>query len=233
MRSLPINLDFVLCIDVSENMKNHISSVKESIGRLYSDICESMEKRGKEIHQCRMRILTFHSSAELCRDFVSATDFFSLPEEREIFSKYVQDIEVNQNSNVLQNGLECLADAIRSRWNNDLHRKRQIIIVWSNAGTCDFNDCNRMQWRDAGAPDDFDELTALWVQHLNWRFNKLLVLYAPDAPDWNRLFDEWDSVVHFTSAAGQGLGKTAYQEILDFALHSDLVLEVEQDHADR
>lgn len=97
MRSLAVNLDFVLCIDVSENMKNHISSVKESIGRLYSDICESMEKRGK-IHQCRMRILTFHSSAELCRDFVSATDFFSLPEEREIFSKYVQDIEVNQTA---------------------------------------------------------------------------------------------------------------------------------------
>ena len=219
MRCFPTNLDFVLCIDVSENMKSLIGSVKESIGSLYSDICESMEKRGKKINQCRMRILTFHNSAELCRDFVVVTDFFSLPEEWETFSKYIQDIEVNQNSNVLQNGLECLADAIRSRWNNDLPRKRQIIIVWSNAGTHDFNDCNRMQWRDPGAPDDFDELTALWVQHLNWRFNKLLVLYAPDAPDWNRVFDEWDCVLHFCSRAGQGLTEEEYQQIMNIVLH--------------
>lgn len=89
-----------------------------------------------------------------------------------------------------------------------------------------------MQWRDAGAPDDFDELTALWVKHLNERFNRPLVLYAPDTPDWNRIFCEWDSVVHFPSEAGQGLSETIYQEILHFVLHADLAPEAKQDLAD-
>lgn len=155
---------------------------------------------------------------ELNRDTMVATNFFSLPEEGETFSKYIQDIHVNQNSNVLQNGLECLAEAINSNWEDDLPWKRQIIIVWSNAGTQDFmirRNCNRAP----GALDDFEALTTLWEERSLRCHNRFLVLYTPDTTYWSRISSEWDSVIHFCSGAGQGLDEMTYQKIMNAVLH--------------
>jgi len=200
-------------------MINHIDFVKERIINLYPDVCESMMAKGKTIDQCRMRVLTFHSSAKLHQDTIDATDFFKLPEDWETFSEYVQNIRLNQDSNVLQNGLECVVEAIRTNWNDSLPCKRQIIIVWSNTGTKGLANTRNLKSSDSGVRDDFDGLSSLWDERSRWCHNAFLTLYTPDVPDWSRLSNEWNNVIHFVAGPGQDLDEITYQQIMNAVLH--------------
>jgi hypothetical protein len=204
-------------------MINHIDFVKERIINLYPDVCESMIAWGKTIDQCRMRVLTFHSSAKLHQDTIVATDFFKLPEDRETFSKHVQNIQVNQGSNALQNGLECVAEAIRSNWNDSLPYKRQIIIVWSNTGTKELKDTRNLESSAPGAANDFDDLSSLWDERSRWCHNAFLTLYTPDVPDWSRLSNEWNNVIHFVRGPGQELDERTYHQIMNAVLHGQTI----------
>ena len=49
---------------------------------------------------------------------------------------------------------------------------------------------------------------------------KRLVLYAPDAPDWNVIAKNWNNVLWFPSEAGKGLESLDYSEIIETIANS-------------
>ena len=65
---------------------------------------------------------------------------------------------------------------------------------------------------------DFDELTLWWEdEQLGGCMDenaKCLLIFAPDAPEWNRISSEWGQVIHVQTVS-EGLEDVEYSQVLD------------------
>lgn len=213
------NVDMVFCIDSTGSMGNVIDMVKRNAIHLYEDVMQSMELKGKKINSLRVKLIAFRDYASDAENAMLASEFFELPEETEEFEECVKSIVAFGGGDDPEDGLEALGYAIKSAWNTEGVKKRQVIVVWTDAPT-------HMLGEGINAPNyptkmakDFSELTAWWGDSANEGFMnqnaKRLLLFAPDAPYWNSISDTWDNVIHFPSIAGAGLGEFDYQQIID------------------
>ena len=122
------------------------------------------------------------------------------------------------------NGLEALAYAMRSNWarRTPETKNRQIIVVFTNAGTHEIGyGANASGYPVDKMAKSFEELS-LWWPDENQRPEALLdfcasrlILFAPDEPYWSTIYNNWENVIHFTSAAECGLCDDALNDILD------------------
>ena len=213
------NVDMVFCIDATGSMGSVIDMVKDNAIHLYEDVMESMALKGKTIDSLRVKLIAFRDYIADAGNAMLASEFFSLPEETREFEECVKSIEAFGGGDDPEDGLEALGYAIKSGWNNEGMKKRQVIVVWTDAPTHNLRE-------GSGAPNyptkmakDFSELTSWWGDAENEGFinqsAKRLLLFAPDANHWNTISDTWDNVIHFPSVAGAGLGEFDYQQIID------------------
>ena len=56
---LTYNVDLVFCIDCTESMDNILNIVKDRALGLHDDIQKTMQLKGKEIDQLRVRVVGF------------------------------------------------------------------------------------------------------------------------------------------------------------------------------
>ena len=152
-------------------------------------------------------------------DAMLATDFFSLPAQAADFERCVRSIEAFGGGDDPEDGLEALAYAIKSDWNTGGTKRRQVIVVWTDANTHPLGYGAGQLNYPQGMARDFSELTAWWGDAQNpgviEQKAKRLVLFAPEEPFWTTITDTWDNVIHFTSKAGKGLEEYGYSQILD------------------
>jgi hypothetical protein len=147
------------------------------------------------------------------------TEFFILPDEADDFSKIVRSIVAKGGGDPPEDGLEALAYAIRSKWDTEGMKKRQVIVVWSDASTHPLGFGSKAPNYPAKMAKDFSELTSWWGDKQNNGFTdyhaKRLLLFTPNQPDWSTISDNWENVIHFPSVAGQGLNEVNYAQIID------------------
>ncbi len=66
--------------------------------------------------------------------------------------------------------------------------------------------------------EDFEELSLWWEdEQLGGAMDesaKRLLMFAPDAPEWNRISSEWAQVVHVQTVS-EGLAELEYQQVID------------------
>ena len=152
------------------------------------------------------------------------TDFFHLPEQNEEFEKCVRGLQPSGGGDEPEDGLEALAYAIKSKWNTEGVRNRQIIVVWTDASTHELGFGKADPNYPNGMAKDFDTLTEWWGDAQNSGFMnqsaKRLLLFAPDAKYWSTISDNWDQVIHFPSKAGKGLAEVDYETILNTIYNS-------------
>ena len=117
-----------------------------------------------------------------------------------------------------EDGLEALAYAIRSDWTREGVKKRHIIVMWSDAPTHDLGHGKIAPWYPEGMAKDFDELSLWWEdEQLGGSMDenaKRLLIFAPDAPSWNRISSEWGQVIHVQTVS-EGLLDVEYRQVLD------------------
>lgn len=213
------NVDMVFCIDATGSMGGVIEMVKNNALNFYRDVTNAMAKKNKTIDKLRVRIVAFRDYIADGEDAMLETGFFTLPDESVDFEDCIRSIEAFGGGDDPEDGLEALGYAIKSDWNTEGMKKRQVIVVWTDAATHHLGFGASMPNYPQGMAKDFDELTHWWGDVQNKGFvnqqAKRLMLFAPDAPFWNTISDTWDNVIHFPSAAGRGLGEFDYEQIID------------------
>ena len=219
------NVDMVFCIDCTGSMDNIIDIVKTNALNFYRDVTIVMTEKGKSITQLRVRVVAFRDYVADGPEAMLVTDFFKLPEESEAFERCVRSLEAKGGGDDPEDGLEALAYAIKSKWSTDSIKKRQVIVVWTDAATHPLGFGASSGYYPNGMAKDIRELTQWWSggsQQNGFVDNnaKRLLLFAPDVPDWNIISQNWDNVLHFPSEAGNGLQNIEYEEIINVISNS-------------
>ena len=213
-------VDMVLCIDATGSMENLtgnqkriINMVKENALRFYDDMVRKMEAKHKPMAQLRVRVICFRDYIADGDEAMKATDFFLLPQQAQEFEACINGIHADGGGDIPEDGLEALAYAIRSKWTTHGAKKRQVIVVWTDAGTHELGYAKNCPNYPKGMPANLSVLEDWWDAMDDYA--KRLIIYAPDTNYWNYISENWEKVYHVPSAAGDGMSEHDYGEILD------------------
>jgi len=213
------NVDMVFCIDATGSMGGVIDLVKKNAVNFYNDVTKAMKAKNKTINKMRIRIVVFRDYVADLEDAMLVTDFFNLPEQTSDFEMCVKSIRAFGGGDDPEDGLEALAYAIKSDWDTEGMKKRNVIVVWTDAPTHELGFGRSVENYPRNMAKDFNELTSWWGDCQNRGFidqnAKRLLLFAPNAPYWQTISDNWDNVIHFPSKAGMGLREIDYKQIID------------------
>jgi len=216
---LTYNVDMVFCIDCTGSMENIIEIVKNNALNFYQNVTGVMEQKHKHISQLRVRVVAFRDYIADKEKAMMVTDFFKLPQEAVDFERCVRSLRAEGGGDDPEDGLEALAYAMKSNWDKEGVKRRQVIVVWTDAATHPLGYGKNSGYYPNGMANDIRELSAWWggAQQTGFMDNnaKRLLLFAPDAPDWNIISQNWENVLHFPSEAGNGLANLEYEEIIN------------------
>ncbi len=215
---LTYHVDMVFCIDATGSMRHALDIVKRNAFNLYKDVTFAMEKKHKVVSRMRIRVIAFRDYVADGEQAMLASDFFELPRQAQEFYECVEGIDPRGGGDIPEDGLEALAYAIRSDWTREGVKKRHIIVVWSDAPTHPLGHGKIAPWYPEGMAKDFEELSLWWEdEQLGGAMDenaKRLLMFTPDAPDWNRISAEWAQVVHVQTVS-EGLSELDYQQVVD------------------
>lgn len=224
-QGMDYTVDMVFCIDATGSMEDFTGTqtkimnvVKKNALNFYADLNKVMAQKRKNVRQLRVRIVAFRDYLADGEEAMLVTDFFMLPQQAQEFEACINSITAAGGGDVPEDGLEALAYAIKSKWNNETAKKRHVIVVWTDAGTHELGHGKSSKHYPNGMPADLGELNDWW-EEMNQNA-KRLIMYAPDESHWDYISRNWDNVVHFPSVAGNGLAETDYGEILNAIANS-------------
>ena len=216
-KGLTYAVDIVFCIDVTGSMTPILDAVKANALRFYDDVKANLTDKGKNVDELRVRIIAFRDFAADPESALQESSFFALPEERAIFSAFVDGLVPEGGGDAPESGLEAVALAINSPWTSRGDRRRQVIVVWTDQPAHPLNFAVLPPDLASSVPTDFSALTDLWEdpQGPLGSSSKRLILFAPDGPGWSDISASWENVVHHPSQAGGGLSDIDYGTIID------------------
>jgi hypothetical protein len=216
VRRLSYAVDVVFCIDVTGSMTPILDTVKANALRFYEDVQSNLTTKGKSVDELRVRVIAFRDlSAD--EGALQESSFFTLPAEQEIFGAFLENLIPEGGGDAPESGLEAVALAINSPWTSHGDRRRQVIVVWTDAPAHPLNFAVVPPALESSVPKNFSDLTDLWEdpQGPVGSSSKRLILFAPDGPGWSDVSAAWENVVHHPSQAGAGLSDVDYSTIID------------------
>lgn len=214
-------VDMVFCIDATASMesfsgkqKKIINMVKENALHFYEDMSSIMSAKDKQMAQLRVKVIVFRDYIADGADAMLQTDFFLLPQQAAEFEDIINSIHAEGGGDIPEDGLEALAYAMKSNWTTyEGAKKRQVIVVWTDAGTHELGHSKRSKYYPSGMPANLAELEDWWDAMDDYA--KRLIIYAPNTNYWNYVSDNWEKVYHVASVAGDGMSEHDYSEILE------------------
>lgn len=227
-------VDLVFCIDATGSMNPVLNMVKSNALSFYSDLMKALNAKNKRVESVRIKLIAYRDYVADGDEAMLVTDFFTLPEDSAEFSKTVRGIKAKGGGDIPEDGLEAIAYAIRSDWSKTGTKRRQIIVLWSDAPPHPIGYAKNEPSYPSGMARDFRELTEWWENDQSGYMNrraKRLILYTPNKNEdskydavkeypWENIVNNWNNVIHFPSVAGEGLKEIQYQEILSAIVQS-------------
>lgn len=205
MGSIPYYVDIVFCVDGSEGMMPVMDQVKRTICSFPDDLRHKEANRGHEL-VIRTRVIVFRDYLEDGDRAMQATNFFELPQQNGEFRDAVNSITAEGGGVASsQDGLEAIAYAIKATpWRKHTLRsiacRRQVIVVFSNNPAHPLGYGARSPYYPKGMAGSFEELSAWWGDYdapgLMSANNKRMLIFAPEAPGWKEISDNWNLVMH-------------------------------------
>ena len=224
-QTMDYTVDMVFCIDATGSMedtsgsqKKIINMVKQNALNFYGDFSTVMNAKRKQVRQLRVRVIAFRDYKADGDQAMLVTDFFMLPQQEKEFEACINSIHADGGGDIPEDGLEALAYAVKSKWTTEGAKKRQVIVVWTDACTHELGYGSSAPSYPNGMPRDLGELSEWW-DDMNQNAKRLL-MFAPDEPGWSYISQNWDNVVHVPSVAGNGLAEQDYSEILSVIANS-------------
>lgn len=212
------NVDLVFCIDTTGSMRDLINMVKRNALSLYDDIQRELREHHKNIDRMRVRVVAFKDYLADGDRAISISDFFEMPAEAPGLEECVTGLEADGGGDTPEDGLEALAYAMRSPWNSEGLKKRHIIIVWSDAPTHPIGFGRGAANYPPNMPATFSDLSAWWgyenVPGIMDEHAKRLILFTPNAPEWDHIKRDWNAVILQPQALDAGLTDLQYEEVI-------------------
>jgi hypothetical protein len=223
VQNFTYNVDMALCVDATGSMSSIIERVKKSAMGFYSDLQREMTASSKKVDQLRVRVVQFRDFYADGAEAMRTSEFFQLPQQSGDFSTFVAGISAQGGGDEPENGLEALAIAMKSPWTKEGHKRRHVIVLWTDTSAHPIEKSGGSkgdQYPDS-LPKTFDALTDMWDGQGHMDQNaKRLILFAPDAVPWTDIANNWQAVIHHPSQAGEGLSDVDYRTILDVIVKS-------------
>jgi hypothetical protein len=215
-------VDIVLCIDATGSMSSIINSVKAGALRFYDDLTAKMQSKDKVIDVMRVRVIAFRDYYDNSNGAMIESPFFTLPHEQDEFKRLVSKIEASGGGDEPENGLEAVSLAIKSDWSKIGDKRRQVIVVWTDASAHPLEKGDKPHNYPTDIPSNFDELTDIYEANQGYmnKNAKRIVLFAPEAYPWTEMGTNWNQAILYPSKAGDGLSEMDYGSILDLIAHS-------------
>ncbi|MDD3219249.1 MAG: VWA domain-containing protein [Lachnospiraceae bacterium] len=217
--NITYSVDMVFCIDTTGSMYPILGTVKKNALNFYNDVVRVMAEKNKNISQLRIKVIAFRDYIADGEEAMLVTDFFDLPSQNPDFECCVNSLTADGGGDEPEDGLEALAYAMKSKWNPDGMKKRQVIVVWTDASTHPLGYGRSEENYPKNMAANFQELTEWWGDRQNPgvmnQSAKRLLLFAPEERYWGDITDNWDNVIHFPSKAGKGLEEVDYGQIID------------------
>ncbi len=210
-------VDIVFCIDVTGSMTPIIDAVKSNALRFYNDVQTNLTSKGKSVDELRVRVIAFRDLSVDDDGALLESSFYTLPEDQDAFAGFVDALQPQGGGDAPESGLEAVALAINSPWTSRGDRRRQVIVVWTDAPAHPLNFAEVPPSLTSSVPRSFSDLTDLWEdpQGPVGASSKRLILFAPDGAGWSDISASWENVVHHPSQAGGGLSEVDYGTIID------------------
>jgi len=222
-QGLKYNVDIVMCIDSTGSMGSLIERVKESALRFHDDLQRKLTAKDKNVDVLRVKVISFRDYYVDGNKSMTVSPFYELPKDASSFSSFVNPITADGGGDEPENGLEALALAIKSDWSTTGDKRRQIIVIWTDASAhkLELNAGSKPANYPTDLPKNLDELTDWWEGQTYMSSSaKRLILFTPDAYPWTDIATHWKLVVQLTSKAGEGLEEIEYSTILDTIVNS-------------
>ena len=215
-------VDIVLCIDATGSMSSIINSVKAGALRFYDDLTANMQSKDTVIDVMRVRVIAFRDYYDDPNGAMIESPFFTLPQEQDAFKRFVSKIEASGGGDEPENGLEAVSLAIKSDWSKIGDKRRQVIVVWTDASAHPLEKGDKPHNYPTDIPSNFDELTDIYEANQGYmnKNAKRIVLFAPEAYPWTEMGTNWNQAILYPSKAGDGLSEMDYGSILDLIAHS-------------
>ena len=223
MQGLRYTVDIVLCIDGTGSMTYIIDEVKEKAIHFYQDLQALLDRKNKTVATLRLKVIVFRDYYVDGDQSMQSSPFFVMPKDQSNFAAFVKNIVADGGGDDPENGLEALALAMASEWNKSGNRRRQIIVIWTDAPahSLEKNAQSKPENYPRHLPKNFSELTSMWEgQEYMSRPAKRLILFAPDVHPWSDVSTFWTQTIHHTSKAGEGLSDFDYNTILEVIANS-------------
>jgi hypothetical protein len=224
-QGLTYNVDIALCIDITGSMTPILDRVKQHAVDFYEDVTRALAEKDKQVDQLRIRVVGFRDVGDVDTPAFEVSDFFHLPDDQGGFASFVKTLQPIRGGDTPESGLEAVAVALQSDWTTAGDKRRQIIVVWTDAECHAYGRGHENITAPFAEmiPGTLDELTDLWHDAQEGLVNvsaKRLIIFAPDGEGWTTVSSNWDNVVHLPSRAGEGLRDFEYSEILSFIAES-------------
>jgi hypothetical protein len=223
MQGLKYTVDIVLCIDCTASMTGIMNTVKEKALKFNADLNRSLEAKDKFIDTLRLKVIAFRDFYVDGADAIHESPFYNLPEQQNEFHNFVNALVPKGGGDEPESGLEALALAMRSTWNKTGDKRREIIVVYTDAPAHALNSSHSKPGNyPTDIPKTFNELVDWWTGQETYvsQSAQRLIIYAPDAEPWSEIGNEWENAVHYASQAGEGLAELDYDTILSAIVKS-------------
>lgn len=176
------NIDIVMCIDATSSMGPCIDNVRKNAKKFYTDFVDVMTNQyNSEVTSLRVQVIVFRD-LECDMEALVKSEFFELPEDDDLFERFLNSIQPLGGGDYKESGLEALYEAMTTDWIARSTNDRQVILLFSDSDAIGFTEKRNRP----GYPNSFDEAQFLsaWMCKLGNR-NKLsergkrLVMFAP------------------------------------------------------
>ncbi|PHP66915.1 hypothetical protein CSC94_12520 [Zhengella mangrovi] len=193
-----LNLDIAMCIDATGSMGNTIAAVKVNALNFDKKLLAELEKRNRRVGNIRVRPIYFRDfSVERGGGIIDSGHFFALPDERGPYNSFVNVQVARGGGDEPESGLECLYQAMKSRWakSDTSSSVYPIVAVWSDANHQPPGDPKSRTGGGEGYPEHmpatYSALKAVWSNpSVIDQDNKIFAYFGP-GKNWTNLYG-WD-----------------------------------------
>lgn len=188
-----LNVDVVMCMDVTGSMSGLINTVKKNALNFYDIFEKACVESNIILSSLNTQVIAFRDKNE-DKDWLLKSDVYAMPDDRELFSGFVNGLRATGGGDTPESALEALDTAFsRDDWGKDDGYHRQVVILWTDAPYL--------------TGSSYTDLTLENVQ-LKWDSmpsGRRLVLFAPNGTQsnggsWSDL-DSWINVMHLTDTS--------------------------------
>lgn len=232
------SVDIALLIDATGSMSGIIDKAKKSARSFCNQFMDAMEANGKHADKLRMKVIVFRDYAyDAEEDAMNETPFFTLPDQEDALSDFIDKIEARGGGVTPENSLEAICLAMRSDWDVESPGKhRHVIMLFTDAPAVPLDDdsepnnCLRKRKDNpnypTGIPSNWEEFSEWWIaddqssEGMPEQRSKRMILFAPDAEAWQKIASSFDLVWHVVSKANEGCDEFDINQAIEVLVNS-------------